>query len=63
MTNGRPLPQDLQGVLDSDPEARADWEALSDKQKQDWLQYLAEGREPARRAIRVANLLMTIADD
>ena len=55
------LPDDLRIVLEHDPEAKADWDGLTDAQRRDWLHYLAEGREPARRAIRVANLLMAIA--
>ena len=58
----RPLPEDLRIVLQNDPEAQRDWDALPEIQKRDWLQYVAEGREPARRAIRIANLLMSISD-
>jgi uncharacterized protein YdeI (YjbR/CyaY-like superfamily) len=56
------LPPDLQGVLDADPEAKRQWNELPAKQKEDWLSYLREGTQPARRAIRLANLLMSITD-
>ena len=54
---------DLQGVLDADPIAKQHWEELTEKQQRDWIQYLAEGTQPARRAIRLANLLMSITDE
>ncbi|HWL66157.1 MAG TPA: YdeI/OmpD-associated family protein [Actinomycetota bacterium] len=60
---GRPLPEDLRGVLEADPVAMGQWNALPQSQKDAWLQYLTEGREPARRAIRIANLLMSITDE
>ena len=56
-----PLPEDLRRVFDNDAQALADWEVLSDRQKQEWLVYIAEGREPARRDVRIANLLMGIS--
>jgi uncharacterized protein YdeI (YjbR/CyaY-like superfamily) len=55
------MPEDLRRVFENDAQAAADWEALSDRQKQEWLVYIAEGREPARRDVRIANLLMGIA--
>jgi uncharacterized protein YdeI (YjbR/CyaY-like superfamily) len=57
------LPFDLKAVLDADPIAKQHWDELPEKQKKDWIQYLAEGTQPARRAIRLANLLMAITDE
>lgn len=56
------LPGDLRAVLAADLEVMLRWEALPAKQRSDWLGYLAEGRAPARRAIRLANLLMSLED-
>ena len=55
------LPDDLRSVLANDPVAQKDWDELSPKQQSDWIRYLAEGREPARRDVRIANLLMGIS--
>ncbi|HYI46634.1 MAG TPA: YdeI/OmpD-associated family protein [Actinomycetota bacterium] len=56
------LPFDLRAVLDADPVMKLKWEALPPKQQSDWVTYLAEGNAPARRAIRLANLLMSLED-
>ena len=59
--SGYYLPEDLRNVLANDPVAQKDWDDLSDERKRDWVRYLEEGREPARRDVRIANLLMGIA--
>ena len=59
--SGYYLPDDLRSVLASDPVAQKEWDTLTEKQQSDWIRYLAEGREPARRDVRIANLLMGIS--